>query len=55
MPHIQIITDSACDLSKELQEKYNVHVLPLYVNTERGEFPDGAITPPELFDIVKED
>ena len=54
MPHIQIIADSACDLSKELQEKYNIHILPLYVNTERGEFTDGDITPPALFDIVKE-
>ncbi len=54
MSHIQIIADSACDLSKELQEKHNIRVLPLYVNTERGEFLDGDITPPDLFQIVKE-
>lgn len=54
MSHIQIIADSACDLSKELQEKHNIRVLPLYVNTERGEFLDGEITPPDLFNIVKE-
>lgn len=54
MSHIQIIADSACDLSKELQEKHNIRVLPLYVNTERGSFADGEIIPPDLFRIVKE-
>lgn len=54
MSHIQIIADSACDLSKELQEKHNVRILPLYINTERGEFSDGDITPLDLFSIVKE-
>ena len=54
MSHIQIIADSACDLSKELQEKHHIRILPLYVNTEKGEFRDGEITPLDLFDIVKE-
>lgn len=54
MSHIQIIADSACDLSEELQKKHNIRILPLYVNTERGSFSDGEITPPDLFSIVKE-
>ena len=31
MPKVKIIADSTCDLSRELLERYDVAVVPLYV------------------------
>lgn len=41
MQKIKIITDSTCDLNKEVIEKYNIEVLPLLVNIENETYRDG--------------
>ncbi len=47
---IKIISDSTSDLSKDLIEKYNVDILPLYVHMGDMEYKDGVdITPDEIY------
>ena len=47
---IKITSDSTCDLSKELLEKYDITVLPLTVIRDGESYLDGVtITPPEIF------
>lgn len=47
---IKIISDSTCDLSKELIEKYNISILPLHIHLGEEEYQDGvSITPDELY------
>lgn len=47
---IKIISDSTCDLSKELVEKYEVTILPLHVLLGEDEFLDGVnITPDDIY------
>lgn len=51
---VKIITDSTNDLPKELLEKLDIDVMPLYVNFEDKSYKDGIdITTDELYDIVK--
>ena len=55
MNKIKIITDSTCDLSKELVEKLNIDVIPLYVIFGEQEYKDGVeITTKELYKKVEE-
>lgn len=47
---IKIITDSAADLPKEIINKYNIHVVPLYVYLDSEEFLDGeTLFPDKLY------
>lgn len=47
---VKIISDSTCDLSKELIEKYGIRIIPLYVRLGEEEYKDGVnITPEELY------
>lgn len=47
---IKIISDSTCDLTADLLEKYEVSILPLHVNMGEEEYRDGMdITPDELY------
>lgn len=47
---IKITSDSTCDLSKELLEKYNITMKPLTVVKDGEEFSDGVtITPADIF------
>lgn len=47
---IKIITDSTCDLSKELIEKYNISILPLHIHLGDDEYEDGVnITPEDIY------
>ena len=47
---IKILSDSTCDLSKELVEKYDITILPLTVVKAGEQFSDGiTITPAEIF------
>lgn len=47
---VKIISDSTCDLSKELIEKYQIDILPLHIHLGEEEFEDGKnITPEEIF------
>ena len=48
--NIKIISDSTCDLSPELLEKYNITIVPLTVIKGGDAFLDGVdITPAEIF------
>ena len=38
---VKIFTDSTSDLSKELLEKYNIGVIPLYIHLGDEEYKDG--------------
>ena len=47
---VKILSDSTCDLSKELTERYNIEIIPLYVRLGNDEYLDGVnITPDELY------
>ena len=47
---VKIISDSTCDLSKELLEKYDVSILPLHILLGDKECEDGKnITPDEIY------
>ena len=51
--NIKILSDSTCDLPKELVEKYDIGILPLTVIKDEQEFYDAVtITPAEIFDHV---
>lgn len=52
---IRIITDSTCDLSKELIEKYNIRVIPLHVSFpgDDTEYLDGVnINSEQLYNLA---
>lgn len=42
MKKIKLITDSTCDLTDELLKKYNIDVVPLYVNFGEDSYKDGV-------------
>ena len=47
---VKIISDSTCDLSKELLEKYDIDILPLHVILGNDDFRDGVdITPDQIY------
>lgn len=47
---VKIISDSTCDLSKELIEKYEIDILPLHILLGDEEYLDGeSITPDEIY------
>ena len=48
---VKIISDSTCDLSKELIEKYNVDILPLHIVLGEVEYKDGEeISPDKIYE-----
>lgn len=50
MKKVKIISDSTCDLSKELLEKYDISILPLHIILGNQEYMDGVdITPEEIY------
>lgn len=52
---VKIISDSTCDLSKELIEKYQISIIPLYVIMNEQMKKDGIeVTPEEIYSYVKE-
>ena len=47
---IRISADSTCDISKELAEKYNVGITPLYIVRDGQSYLDGVtITPEDIY------
>ena len=47
---VKVLSDSTCDLSVELRERYNVDIIPLHVRLGDEEHLDGIdITPEEIF------
>lgn len=48
---VKIISDSTCDLSKELIEKYGIEILPLHIVLGETEYKDGMeIGPDEIYE-----
>lgn len=48
---VKIISDSTCDLSQDLIEKYNVEIVPLHILLGEKEYEDGkSITPDEIYE-----
>ena len=39
---IKILSDSTCDLSLELIQKYDISIIPLYVRLGDAEYLDGV-------------
>lgn len=54
MEKIKIITDSTCDLSSEIINKYNIEVLPVLINFGEKSYLDGVeITRDEVFERIE--
>ncbi len=49
---IGISADSTCDIPKELIEKYDINIIPLYVNLEDEQYTEAEITHKEIYDFV---
>lgn len=49
MSKIHIVTDSTADLSKELIEAFNIHVVPLTIQIDGESYTDGVDISPEEF------
>lgn len=51
--NIKVLSDSTCDLSPEILEKYNITMVPLTVNKGGQSYSDGVtITPAQIFEHV---
>lgn len=51
---IKILTDSACDILKEDQEKLNIEIMPVYVTRDEENYRDGIdITPAEVYEQMR--
>lgn len=51
MDKIALITDSSCDLSKDMIEENNINIVPLRIHYSYGDFRDGVdITSQEIYD-----
>ncbi|KJS21940.1 MAG: hypothetical protein VR72_07525 [Clostridiaceae bacterium BRH_c20a] len=54
MEKIALITDSSCDLPKELIDKYHIHVIPLRIIFQNGDYRDRVdITSEEFYERLK--
>ncbi len=50
-----IITDSTCDLPKEIIEKYQIHVVPLSIHFEKDYYLDSVtLTPNKFYKLLGE-
>ena len=50
---IRIITDSTCDLSKDLIKEFNIEIIPLYVTFNDDSYKDGIeINSEKLYEEV---
>lgn len=50
---VKIIADSTCDLSRELIEKYEIEIVPLYVKLGDKTLKDGIeVTPDDIYEYV---
>ena len=53
---ICISADTTCDMPKELQEKYNIHIIPLYITFGDKSYLDGIeMTPDDLYKRYEEE
>ena len=53
MAVVRIVTDSTAFLDREILIKYNIAVVPLYVNFENEVIIDGSISNAEFFAKVR--
>lgn len=54
MAKVKIVSDSTCDLGKEILSKLNVDVIPLYIEHEGKVFKDGEdITTEEMYRLIE--
>ncbi len=53
MNKIKIVTDSSCDLNKEIIEKYNIKVVPLNVSFGKDTYIDGELDKKEFYERMK--
>ncbi len=52
---VKITSDSTCDLSQEIIEKYDIYVLPLYVSLGAETRRDGVeVSPEDIYSYVRE-
>jgi DegV family protein with EDD domain len=55
LSNTKIFSDSTCDLTKELIERYDIGIVPLYVNFNETSFIDGiTLNTKELYAMVNE-
>ena len=55
MAKVKIVSDSTCDLSKEILNSLNVDTIPLYIGHEGKMFLDGVdITTKEMYQLIAE-
>lgn len=55
MKKIRIVTDSTADLTKELIEKHEIHVVPLTIQINDQSFVDGVeLQPDQFLDLMRE-
>lgn len=53
--NIALVTDSTCDLSKELIEEYQIHMLPINLNFGESHYLDKvSIQPDQFYDMLVE-
>lgn len=52
---IYIVTDSTVDLSKEVVEQYNIHVVPLNIQIDDEAYTDGVNIKPDEFLVLMRD
>ena len=52
MRKIRIVTDSSCDLNKDIAEKYNIEIVPLNVAFGDDMYEDGEIEKPEFYKMM---
>ena len=50
MKKIRIVTDSSCDLNKDIVEKYNIEIVPLNVAFGDDIYTDGEIEKDEFYE-----
>jgi len=51
---VKILSDSACDLSKEIIEEYNIEILPIIVINDNKEYLDNiTITPKKVYEDMR--
>lgn len=53
MNKIKIVTDSSCDLNKDIIEKYNIKVVPLNVAFGEDTYIDGELDKKEFYERMK--
>ena len=58
MKKFVIVSDSCCDLNKELRERFDIEYLPMYVNYKGAEHKAdldwGEISPKEYYDMIRD-